>query len=176
MLKIVLELMKKQYKIGKRIVDVFKTFGFCYLKNHGVDENLIEEYRRVSLGSFQQPRNFKAKYPMGTDYRYGWVEIEREKLNKKRSGAGDLHEAFNYSPKFDGAWPPIQKFEDLANQVFGKTAELAYRFCDVLSLGLNLPKDYTRNAHKLIGEKGNSSDVRTIYYPPTEPDKHIEPN
>ena len=44
--------------------------------------------------------------------------------------------------------------------------ELGYRFCDVLSLGLNQPKQYMRDAHKLVGQKGNSSCVRTMYYPP----------
>lgn len=27
--------------IGRRVVDYFKKFGFCYLKNHGVDKKTI---------------------------------------------------------------------------------------------------------------------------------------
>ena len=36
----------------------FKTYGYCYLKNHGIDENLLNEYSRVSKSFFEQPESF----------------------------------------------------------------------------------------------------------------------
>lgn len=155
--------------LGDSIVHVFKTYGFCYIKNHGISEKLLKEYMEVSRVFFEKPTEFKEKYPMGRDFRFGWTQLERAKLNEDRS-AGDLHEAFNYEPTYDDAWPPVENFEKLSKEVFAVGKELAYRFCDVLSLGLGLPIDFMRNAHKLIGQRGNSSEAKTLYYPRIQPD------
>ena len=133
--------------IGKQIVDGFKTHGFCYLKNHGVRESLIEDYRRVSRIFFEQPETIKGKYALDARYVFGWVKLGRETLNAKRS-AGDLHEAFNYTPKYDTEWPPVEEFESLTKTMYSAGKEVAYRFCDVLSLGLGLPIIFFRNAHQ----------------------------
>ena len=61
--------------IGKRIIDNFKTYRFCYLKNHGIDENLLNEYRRVNKYFFEQPESFKAQYPMGIECIFGYVKM-----------------------------------------------------------------------------------------------------
>lgn len=155
--------------LGDNIVHSLKTYNFCYLKNHGVDEQLLKDYREVSRVFFEKPMEFKVKYPMGHDYRFGWVQLEREKLNEDRS-VGDLHEAFNYSPTYDDVWPPVEKFELLSKELFTTGRELAYRFCDALSLSFGLPMDFMRNAHKLAGQKGNSSATRTLFYPPVQPE------
>ena len=42
--------------IGRRAVDCFKTFGFCYLKNHSVDKKLLEDYMQVSKVCSTSPR------------------------------------------------------------------------------------------------------------------------
>ena len=160
--------------LGKEIIDAFKTYGFCYLKNHGVDETLIKEYLQVSREFFLQSTELKAKYTISSDYRFGWLKLEGEKLNRERP-VGDLHEVFKYSPLSDYAWPPLDKFEVLAKQIFKRSHDLAYRFLDVLSLGLNLPLDFLRNAHKLIGQSGNCSGIRTLYYPPVLRDANIKP-
>ena len=39
--------------IGKKILQAFKTYGFCYVKNHGVPESLIAEYFAASLKFFE---------------------------------------------------------------------------------------------------------------------------
>ena len=82
--------------VGKQVVDGFNTHGFCYLKHHGVNKTLIDDYRRVSRNFFQQPEAMKEKYPLDARYVFGWVKLERETPNGKR-GAGVLHEAFNYT-------------------------------------------------------------------------------
>ena len=156
--------------VGKQVVGGFKTHGFCYLKHHGVNETLIDDYRRVSRNFFEQPETMKEKYPLDARYVFGWVKLERETLNTKRS-TGDLHEAFNYTPGYDREWPPVEKFETLTKEMYSAGKELAYRFCDVLSLGLDLPIDFFRNAHK-----GHLLGVRTIYYPPIPDVTSIAPD
>lgn len=161
--------------LGKEIIHAFKTFGYCYLKNHGVNVTLTEEYFDVLRTFFEQPYEVKTKYSMGQDYAFGWISLEGESLDPK-SQAGDLHEAFLYRPCSGyEAWPSVQKFETLSKHMFNVGTELAYRFCDVLSLGLGQPKDFMRNAHTLIGQSGSTSCLRTLYYPPIKADSDIEP-
>ena len=161
--------------LGKTIIDAFKTYGFCYLKNHGVDEDLILDYRKASREFFILPDEEKTKYTILSDYRFGWVKLEAENLNKDRPPTGDLHEAFNYCPAGDTGWPPVEHFEILGKKMFESCSELARRFLDVLSLGLDLPRDFFRNAHSLIGKDGNCSAVRTLYYPPISPGLEVKP-
>ena len=89
--------------LGKRMVNAFKEQGYCYLTSHGINEEFIEEYMKVSQKFFEQPEELKSKFPMGVDYKVGWVKLEREHLNEKRL-ACDLHEAFNYTPTYDDEW------------------------------------------------------------------------
>ena len=100
------------------------------------------------------------------------MEYVRERLNPKRI-SGDLHEAFNYSATYDTAWPPVEKFEVLSKELYAAGEALGMRVGDAPSLGLDLPIDYMRNANKLVGQRGNSSCVRTLYYLPIPSDKTI---
>ena len=156
--------------IGKQIVDGFKSHGFCYLKNHGVGDALIKDYMRVSRNFFEQPESVKEKYALDARYVFGWLQLERETLNINRK-AGDLHEAFNYTPKYDSEWPPVENFETLTKEMYTAGKDLAYRFCDVLSLGLGLPMEYFRDAHK-----GHLLEVRSTYYPPIADVKSLAPD
>lgn len=158
--------------LGKRIVELFKEYNFCYLKNHGVKTSLLDEFMQVSRNFFELPAEVKSKFPMDTAYKFGCVLFETEKLNLQRS-AGDLHESFNYTPGYDKVWPPVEKFEVLAKEFYAATLDLALRFCDVLSLGLDLPVEFMRAAHKLVGQKGNPTVIRSIYYPPIPSSKTI---
>ena len=147
--------------LGKQIIDNFKTYGYCYLKNHGVDEKILNGYFTVSRNFFLQPEDEKEKYSMGPDYAFGWIKLERERFNPNRS-AGDLHEAFNYVPGYcsNEVWPQVEKFETLTKRLHEIGTQLAHRFCDVLSLGLDLPMEFMRNANQ------KTFILRSAYYPP----------
>ena len=150
--------------LGKRIIELFKKYNYCYLKNHGVKANLLDEFMQVSRTFFELPAEVKSKFPMDPAYKFGCVLLETEHLDLKRS-TGGLHESFNYTPGHDREWPPVERFDVLAKQFYASTLKLALRFCDVLSLGLDLPIDFMRKAHKLVGQKGNPTVIRSIYYP-----------
>lgn len=144
--------------IGKRIIDNFKTYGYCYLKNHGVDETLLDKYMSVSRTFFELPESIKTQYPLCIDYMFGYVKQGAETLNNERS-VGDLHEAFNYVPTFDKAWPPVENFETLTKEFYEAGKALTFLLCDALSLGLDLPIDFFRKLH------GGALQTRTIYFP-----------
>ena len=162
--------------LGERILHAFKTFGFCYVKNHGVDEALITDYLEASRRFFELPYEVKSKYAIGRDYAFGWVKLLGEHSDPS-SKSGDLHEAFNYRPCSGyESWPPLEKFEALTKRMFTVGSDLTYRICDVLSLGLGQPLNFMRNAHALIGQPGSPTCVRTSYYPPIGTDWEIEPD
>ena len=162
-------------RLGDEIVDAFKTFGYCYIENHGVSEELIKTYFDLSRAFFEQPIKEKEKYSVGSDYAFGWVKLEGESVDPK-SKANDLHEAFNYRPCSGyESWPNVNNFESMTKELFDIGKELVYRFCDVLSFGLNQPKSFFRDAHKLIGQKGNSGGLRTLYYPQVNDDYFPKP-
>ncbi|XP_060554680.1 uncharacterized protein LOC132715659 isoform X2 [Ruditapes philippinarum] len=165
---------KKELKIvGDRVKDAFTKAGFCYLKNHGIDQNLVSQYMDISRGFFEQPVEEKMKHVRGTDSNFGWVAVERESLNPERPG--DLKEAFNYQPADDPDDWPTAEFQQASRDMYLRCTELSHRVCDALSVGLDLGEDFMRNAHQYIGTKENSTALRSLYYPPVPPESSIKP-
>ena len=161
--------------LGQKVKDAFSSVGFCYLKNHGVDEDLITKYRQVSREFFEQPVEVKKVYERGNEINFGWVAVEREKVNPERPG--DFKEAFNFCPSDDpNNWPSIPEFQLVSRKVFAECTALCHRMCDVLSVGLDLQKDFMKDAHKFVGKHGNPTTLRTLYYPPITDDTKLKPN
>ena len=153
--------------LGEEVKHSFSTIGFAYLKNHGVDEKLISDFMRVSREFFEQPMEEKEKCGMSKEIKSGWLGSEQETLNQDRPA--DLKESYSYAPSYEPkVWPSTENFEVLAKRMFETCTELFYRFLDVLSHGLKLPPEFMRNAHRLIGQKGNPTALRTLYYPPLQ--------
>lgn len=167
---------EKISELGKSIVQILKTHNFCYLKNHGIKQQLIRDYMKASAEFFKLSSDEKNAYAIGTDYHFGWVKLEGMVVNSK-SSVGDLNEFFLYTPySYNEKWPPVKEFEELTKQFYGKSRELGLRFCDVLSLALDQPKDFLRNAHRYVGSpKGNYSPCKTLLYPPIEPNAPEKP-
>lgn len=161
-------------EVGVQVKEAFSTVGFCYLKNHGIDQELVDHYMEVSRDFFQQPVEEKIKHVRGTELNFGWVAVEREKLNPERPG--DLKEAFNYLPADDPDDWPSAKFQQTSRDMFKCCAELSHLVCDALSVGLNLGETFMRDAHKRVGLKGNPTTLRSLYYPPIPPESKIKPN
>lgn len=159
--------------VGAAIKDAFGKTGFCYLKNHGLDQNLIETYFDISRKFFEQSVEEKAKYARGTEMNFGWVAVEREKLNPERPA--DLKEAFNYHPADDPDNWPSMDFQAASKSIFSTCTKLSQRVCDALSIALGLEENFMRNAHKYIGQMNNPTILRSLYYPPLSADSTIKP-
>ena len=163
-------------ELGNRMVEAFRTFGFCYLQNHGADEKIINDYMAVSRVFFEQPKDVKEKLPLNFDCEFGWLNFEGEILNPDRK-TGDFKETFNYTPMSGKEiWPPTANFEALTKKFFEVGSALSMRILDVVSLGLDLPVDLMRGNHRLVGKKGNGSQIRTLYYPAIPKDHQINPD
>ena len=165
---------EKLKALGQQVKDAFGSVGFCYLKKHGVSEDLIAKYQQVSKEFFEQPVESKQRYTRGTEINFGWVAVEKERVNPERPG--DFKEAFNYCPSDDpDTWPAIPDFQAVSREMYIECTKLCYRMCDVLSVEMGLSKDYMKNAHQLIGKHGNPTTLRTLYYPPITEDTQLKP-
>ena len=150
--------------LGDEVKSVLSTVGFCYLKNHGVNEDLVKDYMKVSREFFEQPEDVKRRYAMSTEVKAGWVGFGHETLNPVRPA--DLKESFSYAPSYKvDSMPTVPNFEPLMKKLFEECTRLCYRFLEVLSIGLGLPRDFMGNAHRLIGRDGNPTALRSLYYP-----------
>ena len=162
------------YKLGIQVKSAFATVGFCYLKNHGIEQYSIDSLMSSSRVFFEQPIEFKKKYIFGSDILFGWEALEKEHLNVERPG--DLKEAFDFCPPYDpDNWQDIEEFQKNNKDVFSKCTALSFRVFDALSVGLGLDQNFMRDAHKLMGKKGNSTGLRNLYYPPISNDYDIKP-
>ena len=166
---------EKLKSLGQQVKDAFSSVGFCYLKNHGVSEELIGRYQKVSKEFFEQPVEVKEGYRRGTEINFGWVATEQERVNPERPG--DFKEAFNYCPSDDpDNWPAFPAdFQAVSREMFKECTKLCYRMCDVLSIEMELNKDFMKDTHQLVGKHGNPTTLRTLYYPPITEDSQLKP-
>ena len=119
--------------LAKDVVNIFSMTGFCYMKNHGIDEKLLQAYMRISRELFALPSTVKQGYIVGDEIKYGWMGPDKESLNPQLPA--DLKESFNYSPDEDLTdWPPVDDFERMTKELFTMFATLVKRFLDVLSI------------------------------------------
>ncbi|KAK6169473.1 hypothetical protein SNE40_020522 [Patella caerulea] len=83
-------------QLGEEIHEAFRTIGFCYIKNHGIPQEMIDKAFKISKDFFDLPVDTKTKVKRSVDSNNGWVSPGRESLNPDRPG--DLKEAFNFKP------------------------------------------------------------------------------
>ncbi|XP_052761259.1 uncharacterized protein LOC128203756 [Mya arenaria] len=159
--------------VGQLLKEAFSTVGFCYLKNHGIDQQLVDKYMAVSRNFFEQSVEDKMKHATKVDSYYGWIAVEREKLNPERPG--DLKEAFNFNPADDSDdWSDVE-FQQTSMDMFQRCTELSQRICDALSVGIGLRRSFLRDAHKFAGKKGSATTLRSLYYPPIPEGSPLKP-
>ena len=152
--------------LGNEVKRVLITFGFFYLKNHGVDETLNKRFYESITRILWATRRNKAEV---------WYECWGQSMAGLGSGhealsperPADLKESFNYFvPAYkDNSMPSVANFEVLTVKLYEECTRLCYRFLEVLSIGLGLSREYMCDAHKLIGKDGNPTTLRSLYYP-----------
>ena len=76
------------------MVDNFKTYRLCYVKNHGIDENLIDEHFKAFCSSSELLT--QQKEPLNTKDCSGWVKTGEFNFDPK-SKSQDLNESLCYT-------------------------------------------------------------------------------
>ncbi|XP_046549417.1 2-oxoglutarate-dependent dioxygenase htyE-like [Haliotis rubra] len=163
--------------VADSFYEALSTVGFCYIKNHGLSQDKIDDYFRVSKTFFSQPRDVKDACESPTGRFNGYQALEKERLTPTRPG--DLKETFNYSACEDHLnikYPDnVPGMEAAFSTFFTYVTHLAHRVLDVMSLSLGLQdRYYLRKRHRSLGGKKSPATLRSIYYPPLPDDGSIK--
>lgn len=146
----------------------FGTWGFLYIKGHGIPENLISQSFHESELFFKLPQDSKQKYRRPQDVGYGYVAPDAEVFDKIKPN--DLKEAFDLIPN-------CQVIESLSNEVpidgvtrlFHCCTDLVLKLLRLLALALGIEIDHFVKLHSDIGHHGkNGTSIRILHYPPVQ--------
>ncbi|KAL3061090.1 UPF0676 protein C1494.01 [Trematomus bernacchii] len=166
---------EQMISLSKDLETAFTEVGFVFLKNTGITQEEVDRVMAISKTFFLQPdeekQPFSRKSFAGSP-NHGWVSFGIERLNPSRPG--DLKEAFNItSLQPDIKWPSgaAKGFREIQTSFFQRCKELSLRVLKVMAFSLGLDPEVFLSAHRFIGEEGNCSTLRTLYYPPV---KHEE--
>jgi isopenicillin N synthase-like dioxygenase len=150
----------------------FKEWGFCGIKNHGVDTELVTQVQEMFIQFFSFSEEKKKEYfrpEYGGARGYTPFKIE----TAKDANIADLKEFWHVGRDLEKNDPyrrwmhdnlevsDISSFKEKTNQLFLQFDELGNELLKAISLYLNLQPDY----FKSITNKGNSV-MRVIHYPP----------
>ncbi|XP_055998562.1 uncharacterized protein LOC125648249 [Ostrea edulis] len=154
-------------KLGDEICSAFKEVGFVYLINHGIPTEMVEDTFALSKTFFNKPVDIKQKYAKPADEFHGWIALEQERLNPDRP-VSDLREAYNMRPTKSTTVPNdiLPEFTKAFEDFFFTCEKLAWRILDLLSIGLDIDREYLRQCHQLMGKGHNTTTLRANYYPP----------
>ncbi|XP_034031716.1 2-oxoglutarate-dependent dioxygenase htyE [Thalassophryne amazonica] len=155
----------------KELKTAFMEVGFVYLKNTGITQEEVDNVMKISMEFFLQPDELKK--PFRRTYfdkqpNHGWVPIEAERLNPQRPE--DFKELFNVSSLHpDVKWPSagaLAGFQEIQTSYFNRCKDLSLRVLRLMALSLGIDPEVFLGAHRLIGTNGNSTTLRSLYYPP----------
>lgn len=165
----------EQRSVTAQLHEAFTRVGFVFLQNTGISQKEVEHVMSVSRQFFSQSEQKKSEYSRGRfedNHNHGWVSMETERLNPRRPG--DLKESFNtslLSPNI--SWPTggaLSDFQHCKTSFFSRCSALGLRVLRLMALSLGLDQETFVKEHQKIGEKGNSSTLRSLFYPPVDLD------
>ena len=167
---------EKRNRFVKELGDAYREIGFVAVRNHGINDPLIEELYREVKSFFALPEPIKLKYqkPELAGQR-GYTSFGKE--HAKGSMAGDLKEFWQFGQIVDDNDPIKEEYPDnvWVDEVpgFNEVGIQSYRafqnsgthLLRAIALYLKLPEDYfDKKIHN-----GNSI-LRAIHYPPIQGD------
>ena len=155
-------------KLGK----AFHNIGFVGVKNHGVSQQLIDDFYVASKAFFALPTTVKRKYEIpGLAGQRGYTSFGKE--HAKQSKVADLKEFFQIGQTVSKNHPLKDQYPDnvevaeeadflrLGVELYQAFEKAGGSLLEAIAIHLDLPKDYfTQHI-----DKGNSI-LRAIHYPP----------
>ncbi|PSN60325.1 Clavaminate synthase-like protein [Corynespora cassiicola Philippines] len=171
-------------EVAEHIDNAFQNVGFVYLKNHGVEERLVEKcFEWVWVGSrskkfFDLPLETKilAPHPPGGSHHRGYSAPGLEKVSQHAYDEREiakLREVPDYKESFESGnvddksqpniWPPEDKipgFRSFLEGLFPHLASLIHNLLSALSLSLSLPSPGLPPTHSQ-----SLFQLRLLHYP-----------
>ncbi|KAK7905969.1 hypothetical protein LTR67_000693 [Exophiala xenobiotica] len=163
--------------LAREIKQICETWGFLYLKNHGLEQEKVDRMFNISETFFKNtPYEEKASTPWNSIYNAGFDAKTGTEKYMSENGAKDIVSAqdgkevfvIRKQKSYDQPMPPsLRKFNPEIQQFMAETHEkIAVRLLACLGLGLGLTKDRLPEVHK--HESPSYTTLRLIYYPALE--------
>ncbi|MEM7185501.1 MAG: 2-oxoglutarate and iron-dependent oxygenase domain-containing protein [Bacteroidota bacterium] len=163
---------ERKAKFVREIGTAYEEIGFVSLKNHFLDENLVEDLYREVKAFFALPLETKRSYEIeGLGGQRGYVSFGKEHAKGKKEG--DLKEFWHFGqiPEEDANLPDVYPDNVTVTELpqFNDTGMTAYRMLEktgiyvlrALALYIGLDEHYFDH----WASNGNSI-LRPIHYPP----------
>ena len=161
---------KDMKDVGEPLYDALKTCGFAYLKNFGIHQQDVDLVNNATEQFFKASFEQKENYLRRKDINFGYLSPHSEQVDP--NGPKDQKEAFNissHSLQYSGTPWPMEispHFQIEVKAFMEKCKQLTLRILGVLGVGMRLiDTDQLLKTHTLINKTGNSTTLRTLYYP-----------
>ena len=153
---------KKRQQVAAELDWAASEVGFMYVKNLGIDPEILAEAFASSKRFFAQPQNIKNLSDYSQEINHGYQPSGLQRLDP--SVAPDLKEAFtmrDVRKNIDkAAMGPSAEFARTAGRTFHEFLRGANILMEAFSIALDLPIDFFRNCHK-----GDNTALRYLHYP-----------
>ena len=153
-----------------RLNSAFTTVGFVFVKNHGIDRELIDQTFRACTEFFTSPLDTKMKYVRNPTTNSGYVCMEGETLNPSKPS--DLKECFNVCDTMiarSAADPEAQTLKEILLEIHKSATYVAKKLLQLMGHALELKDPCVLvDSHRDIGKGSahNMTTLRALYYPP----------
>ncbi len=163
---------EKKRNFVKKLSEAYENIGFVAVKNHGIDDELIEDLYEQVKCFFELPRDVKEKYePKELAGQRGYVSFGRE--HAKNRSAGDLKEFWHFGQYVEDNDPisdeypenlyveEIPRFNMVGKKAYQSLENTGKIMLRAIALSLHLNEEWFDD--KI--HNGNSI-LRPIHYPP----------
>lgn len=158
----------------KRLVEElsngFGTWGFLYIKGHGISQQLIDNSFTGSKEFFLQPNESKMKCKRGPGISLGYLPPKGEIFDENKPI--DLKECFDFlpdAPVNESLSGCVHALVPELSQLFTLTSDLMLKVLRLLAIALDLDMENFVNLHKNVGDRSrNGTSMRMLYYPCVE--------
>lgn len=153
-------------KVSKELIQVVKKFGFVYLTNYGISNDLTNKLFVFIKEFFDQPIDKKLSVKRSLETFCGFSALFDEKLTNDRPS--DLKESYmlkQFGTPWPNDWPEFKEFMEMFH---AKCYSLAIEILRSFEIGLNVEKNIFINKFS----NAECTVLRLLHYPPL-PD-HVE--
>jgi isopenicillin N synthase-like dioxygenase len=165
-------------KLVEQIASACSTFGFFQITSHGIDPQLIKDYREQCRLYFKLPRNVKLKWKRNQNNARGYFDDELTKQRRDWKEALDVGVPKSRDWSIDDPNPDnhcldgwnqlpteaeLPDFRKAITTYFDACASLSDRLSVLMAKGMN--RDETTEIVQDL-RKNHSSYLRLNYYPP----------
>eukprot|EP00386_Alphamonas_edax_P009497 GDKI01031221.1.p1 GENE.GDKI01031221.1~~GDKI01031221.1.p1 ORF type:complete len:371 (-),score=71.63 GDKI01031221.1:163-1275(-) len=147
----IIDMRKSEQECAVDMYNACTQYGFFYLVNHGMSQELIDSVAQHSRTFFSLPLEEKERVManMHDKNNRGYTPFREEILDPKRQTIGDTKEGYYIGPEQPpgkhfplhgpNVWPDLPGWRETMETYMSQMTSLSHRLLRVLSLSLSLP-------------------------------------